>query len=263
MSDLIAINDASIEKILYHDVPVVTFEQIAEVHGIPIRNVQRTFQRHRNRFIEGKHCFRLDYSTASELPLRVVVSHNGLVFFTEKGYLLLTKPLRDNKAWEVQERMVDDYFALKQEAVTEVTFPPPLSPLRQAEEDLGTWDRIGVLCGAPKHIALIEAAKDIQKRLGIDLSPMLQLSTFLDNIPDEDVMLEPTEIGKRLGMSGADLNRRLERAGMQARVGGEWVATDTGKEHCYRHAWKTGEKSGFNLKWDVEFVQRTLAQAAP
>jgi hypothetical protein len=133
-----------------------------------------------------------------------------------------------------------------------------VSLLRQAEDDMGTWIRLAALLEAPRYIALIEGAKDIQKRLGVDLSPMLQLSAALDAIPDEQTMLEPTDIGKRLGMSGRDLNRRLEQAGVQARIGGEWVATDMGKEHSYRHAWKVGDKSGFNLKWDVGFVEKVL-----
>jgi hypothetical protein len=134
------------------------------------------------------------------------------------------------------------------------------SLLRQAKDDLTVWLELAAIYEAPRYIALIEASKDIKNRLGIDLSPMLQLSAALDAIPDEQTMLEPTEIGKRLGMSGRDLNRRLEKAGVQARIGGEWVATDLGKEHSYRHAWKVGDKSGFNLKWDVGFVERTLAK---
>lgn len=136
--------------------------------------------------------------------------------------------------------------------------------LREAKADLQTWLEIAEIFEAPRYIALIEGTKDIQKRLGIDLSPVLQLSAALDAIPDEQVMLEPTEIGKRLGISGAELNRRLAHAGLQTRVGTEWVATDAGTEHAYRHAWHKDGKSGFNLKWHVEFVLKALAaQGAP
>lgn len=95
-----------------------------------MKNAHESFRRHKERFTEGKHYFRLDYTEARQLPSSVEANPNGLIIFTEKGYLLLTKPLRDTKAWEVQERMVDDYFVLKQ--VQTATFrqptPPPLLP---------------------------------------------------------------------------------------------------------------------------------------
>ena len=129
MQQLITIQETQLEHLLYQGVPVVTFQQIAEVHGISVKNAHESFRRHKERFTEGKHYFRLDYTEVSQLPFSVEANPNGLIIFTEKGYLLLTKPLRDTKAWEVQERMVDDYFALKQaHTSTALQPPPPLLP---------------------------------------------------------------------------------------------------------------------------------------
>ena len=111
-TQLIHINDVQIEQIIYQGEPVVTFAQIAEVHEVPVFNVQRSFERHAERCTPGKHYFRLDFAEANQLQLRVVVGANALIVFTLKGYLLLTKPMRDAKSWQVQERMVDEYFAL-------------------------------------------------------------------------------------------------------------------------------------------------------
>ena len=48
----------------------------------------------------------LDFAEASQLPLKVEVSANGLTLFTEAGYLLLVKPMRDKLSWQVQEMMI-------------------------------------------------------------------------------------------------------------------------------------------------------------
>jgi len=114
MSQLVTINHATLEQLLYKNVPVVTIQQIADVHGISVKNVHGAFERHAKRFTEGKHYFRLDFVEASQLLTREEANPNGLLLFTEKGYLLLTKPMRDEKAWDVQERMVDEYFVLRQ-----------------------------------------------------------------------------------------------------------------------------------------------------
>ncbi len=127
MSHLVTIQDTQLEQLLYHDIPVVTFQQIADVHGISVQNVFSSFRRHKERFTEGKHFYLVENAVE-------YLGHNGtlktIYLFTEKGYLLLTKPLRDAKAWEVQERMVDDYFAMKQAQAP--TLPQLHDPTAQA-----------------------------------------------------------------------------------------------------------------------------------
>lgn len=80
------------------------------MHRITVQNVHSAFRRHKDRFVEGKHFYLVENEG-------IRLEHNGTpktnYLFTEKGYLLLTKPLRDTKAWEVQERMIDDYFTIK------------------------------------------------------------------------------------------------------------------------------------------------------
>lgn len=105
-TQMITVGTVDVEQLQYKDQPVVTYEQIATVHGIPVRNVHRSFERNRDKFTEGKHYFRLEFAEVASLPLKVEANSNGMILFTERGYLLLTKPLRDKRAWEAQERMV-------------------------------------------------------------------------------------------------------------------------------------------------------------
>jgi phage regulator Rha-like protein len=123
MSQLIKINDVEIEHITYKDQPVVTFEMIAEVHDISVRTVINSFQRNKEKFTDGKHFYRIDFEEASQLTFKGEVSPNGVTLFTKKGYALLTKPMRDEKSWEVQEQMIDEYFAMRAQA----TAIPPQS----------------------------------------------------------------------------------------------------------------------------------------
>jgi ORF6N domain len=116
MSDLITIGSQEITKLAYKEMPVVTFEQIAAVHGVNSKTVHSSFREHRARFQEGKHFHRLDFVEASQLLAGqgVKISPNGLTLFTEAGYLLLVKPMRDDKSWEVQEKMIEAYFRAKE-----------------------------------------------------------------------------------------------------------------------------------------------------
>jgi phage regulator Rha-like protein len=114
--NLVTIGSQEIAKFAYNEVPVVTFEQIAAVHGVNAKTVQSSFREHRARFQESKHFYRLDFVEASQLLAGqgVKISPNGLTLFTEAGYLMLVKPMRDDKSWEVQEKMIEAYFRAKQ-----------------------------------------------------------------------------------------------------------------------------------------------------
>jgi hypothetical protein len=138
MSKLITVNDVQVEQIVYKGQPVVTFEMIAQVHGVDVENVRQAFKRHRERFTEGKHFYRIDFQEASQLVLRVPVSPNGMAIFTEKGYLLLVKPMRDDTSWQVQERMIDDYFALRAQLPLPIAplVAPQLTPKEQLQESI-------------------------------------------------------------------------------------------------------------------------------
>jgi hypothetical protein len=133
--------------------------------------------------------------------------------------------------------------------------------LVQAKEDIQTFLDIAALYAAPKYGALIEATKYIERTYGLDLRPMLQISAEMDAIPAAEVMLEPTELGKKLGnRSAREMNQLLARLGWQQKVNGVWEATLEGDRHSSRHAWASAysTKSDYNLKWNLAAVESAL-----
>lgn len=113
MNDVIAINDVSVQICEYKEQRVVTFQQIADVHGVGVEQIRKNYSRNAKRFIEGEDTYVIDYSEKShfdsfEIPPR------GLRVFTESGYLLLVKTLTDDTAWEVQRKLIREYFRGKE-----------------------------------------------------------------------------------------------------------------------------------------------------
>jgi hypothetical protein len=135
------------------------------------------------------------------------------------------------------------------------------SVLALACQDIEECKEIARLFGAPEHIALQEAVKHVEKMRGLDLRPYLLASPSQDAIPDEEVMLEPTQLAERLGYaSGYALNKALEAIQWQVKRNGIWEPTDLGKPHHMRHAWINQGKSGYNLKWRLSAVRQALVQ---
>lgn len=115
------------------------------------------------------------------------------------------------------------------------------------------------LLTVPTHLGQIEACKYTRLKTGVDLSPLLQLSTAQENIAEQEVSLEPTECAKRLGFSSATMfNRHLESLGLQHKVGNSWEPLGDAVKYCSKHSWSRGNKSGYNLKWKLSYLQEKI-----
>ena len=140
--------------------------------------------------------------------------------------------------------------------------PTPLLPAQIAEASYVALMKIAEHAEVPRSYAMQEVAKEIIRQSGIDLTKMLTQAKCMTDVPLGDVMLEPTELGAHFGLSGADANKRLCSAGLQTKQGNEWVATAAGKDLCVRHAWVSGHKSGYNLKWRFTSVESMFEETA-
>jgi hypothetical protein len=111
----ISIGGIDIQKITYRDEPVVTFAMVDEVHQRPSGTAGRNFRDNRGRFVEGTDFIEIGSDEIRrDLPDGVFskFAPNGTLL-TQRGYLKLTKPMNDDRAWEVQGEMIDRYFAVE------------------------------------------------------------------------------------------------------------------------------------------------------
>jgi len=83
---------------------VVNYRQIAGVHNCNVNNLQQNFKRNRKHFKENKDYFKVSNDAETD---NLSVSR---MYFTESGYLLLTKSLKDDRSWDVMRELIDRYF---------------------------------------------------------------------------------------------------------------------------------------------------------
>ena len=110
---VITIHNTRLPIVEYRGQRVVTLAMIDQVHERPEGTARRNFNEHRERFVEGRDYFEV---TADEIRTQSLgqafaprTARGALL--TERGYMLLTKPFNDDLAWEVQSRLVDEYFS--------------------------------------------------------------------------------------------------------------------------------------------------------
>lgn len=139
----------------------------------------------------------------------------------------------------------------------------PLLPAEVAESTFAAMLSIAKIAGVPESYAIFEAGEIAGQQSGLNLTPMLLHSPAMNDVPDSDVMLEPTELGQLFDLTAAEMNNKLAAFGLQKKVGGKWAATDSGKELCAIHQWKSplSSKSGYNLKWKAAEIEALIDSA--
>lgn len=99
----------------YNNIRVLTTQQVAEAYKTEQQIVTNNFNRNKERYIEGKHfiCLKGDELRGFRAKNQndVLPNANKLYLWTQKGCLLHAKSLNTDIAWEVYDRLVDNYFA--------------------------------------------------------------------------------------------------------------------------------------------------------
>ena len=118
----IQVADKQTSLIQYKSVPVMTTEQLADFYGTDTKNIQMNFTRNGERFIEGKHYFKLDgeeLKTFKNIPTMsgyVPKQSARITLWTEKGAARHAKILDTDQAWDVYEQLEEVYFAVKEKS---------------------------------------------------------------------------------------------------------------------------------------------------
>ena len=157
---------------------------------------------------------------------------------------------------EFTGRLVDRWQELEAREFKTPTFAPALTARQLSVDILRCELDAFAMLGCPLHLAQIESVKTVKKETGIDYSHALALAPAQNSIKASEVMMEPTELGKAMGWGSAiATNQKLRDLGLQVKTVSGWEPTEAGAPLCARHAWTSGSKTGYNLKWNLEGVK--------
>ncbi|EHS7370317.1 ORF6N domain-containing protein [Salmonella enterica] len=112
----------SLSVVSHSNVPVITTELLASLYATNTDNIKKNYSRNQERFVLGKHFFKLEGTELKEFKDRVTLSHSvakhtrSLILWTERGAARHAKMLETDQAWEVFEKLEDCYFSQKQPA---------------------------------------------------------------------------------------------------------------------------------------------------
>ncbi|EIN6825800.1 ORF6N domain-containing protein, partial [Escherichia coli] len=97
----------TLSPITHNQIPVITTELLAQLYCTEINNIKVNYTRNSERFVEGKHFFKV---VGDELKnLRVTLSNSqtpvspktrSLILWTERGAARHAKMLETDQAWD-------------------------------------------------------------------------------------------------------------------------------------------------------------------
>ncbi len=121
---------------------------------------------------------------------------------------------------------------------------------------------IAKVMGLSDHVAMASCVSKVEEWFDIDLTFLLNKSPIMDSIEVFPEYLMVSEIGKRIGTKGKDVNKFLERLGWlkYRKVDKEWIPTQLAMSNgiCIWRMFKGANSKymGKNLKWNYSlFLQ--------
>lgn len=182
-------------------------------------------------------------------------------YINKKGFQLLAMGFTGSKAIKWKLEYIDTFEAMDKQ-LREQKQVPKLTPnpkyrsrmIGTAIRDIGkTAESMEAVFGVRHSMALNCATDLIGSAYGFDVDPVKKLIPAEEN-PDS---LNPAKIGTELGgVSARKVNKLLEKAGFQCKVGGDWKLTDRGKQYGSALPYtnnRNGHK-GYRVMWSEKVI---------
>ena len=135
------ISAETLSQVTYKNTPVITTELLAKLYGTDTNNIKVNYTRNADRFICGKHYFKLEGAALREFKDKVTQSNlvasraKHLILWTERGAARHAKMLETDQAWEVFEKLEDCYFSQKANSQEVATVKPQTHTITLSDEE--------------------------------------------------------------------------------------------------------------------------------
>jgi len=192
---------------------VLTTVQIAELYGTDSKVISNNFNRNKERYTEGKHYYCLTGDAKRGFVNRHQIEDgskaSNFYLWAEKGALLHAKSLNTDKAWEVYDYLVENYFEVKDQRLTGMKLIATAVVEAQA-----------LLKEKDNKICMLETSIAVKDQQISELKPKASYYDVVLNCPD---LLSTTKIVKDYGKSAVWLNSYLHDKKIQYKQGGVWL----------------------------------------
>ena len=203
------------------DKKAMLVKDIAAIHGKTVKVINQAINMNRARFKDGIDIIDLLNVKNSVVNLidlgfnqNSINRSNNIYMLSERGYAKLLKILEDDKAWEIYDELVDNYFNMRQTIKTNNKTLVANKRLEIMGENAKTRKAnllykiaMATRSETSKETLIAEAAKVLTGEMRI---PVMKHKEF-----------SATEIGEQLGLSANKVGRIANQLGLKAEQPGQ------------------------------------------
>ena len=188
----------------YNNKRILTTKQLAEVYETTEDNIRINFNNNKDRFIEGKHYYRLTGEELKQFKNHVNDIYmvdkrtSSLTLWTDRGASRHCKILDTDKAWEQFDNLEETYFKAKHSYQIE-------DPIERAKQ----W------------IKEQEQKKLLEEKIQ-EQQPKVEYYENVLNPTDFKKLITVTQIAKDLSTTATKLNQKLKDIGIQYKKSKTW-----------------------------------------
>ena len=185
-------------------------KDIATIHDRPVKAINQAINMNRARFKDGIDVIDLKIESGSIkltefFNRQQIANSNNIYLLSERGYAKLLKILEDDKAWEIYDELVDNYFNMRYVIQKQDSYMIT-DPVQRAKR----W---------------IEEQEEHQVKLDKEVKKNEVLkpkAEKYDRYLSSKGLITITEIAKEYGMSGVKLNQFLRDKRVIYKRGNKW-----------------------------------------
>lgn len=215
---LVKINNVELGIKEYKKERVVTAWDIGKVHSRDVGEINKIFNRNKDKFILNEDYFILKIKDFSERfkTIQDFIPNNvkEIVLFTESGYLMLVKTFTDDLSWDIQRQLVKGYFKLKE-----------LKSSIDKDKRLEIMEKNANVRMAKMLKSLIPFSKS-ERYKEILVSEATKVLTGRELIPPPEVeakTITATQIAEKLGVSVQKIGIISNKYNLKTEQNGYWV----------------------------------------
>lgn len=175
---------------------------IAEIHGNSTSDIRKTIGRNASRFKENVDFIELKSSSRDDDLLKSlgysnqqIIQAEHIYLLSERGYAKLIKIMDTDLAWEIHDKLIDEYFALREQKRQET--------LGDVNETIRLINSLQERAGCPAEIQLLTAKTILEKNTGVTLPVM---------IPADKQYFDATYIARKVGIYVKSSGKPAEKA---------------------------------------------------
>lgn len=204
----------------------VTDKTVSEIHDIPAREIRRIIKDNSVRFKKGIDVIDLLERVGDTHTLDLtkfgyakqsITQAKNIFLLSERGYAKLIKIMDSDKAWEIHDCLMDEYFAMRNVINSNEQLKAQL--LLQIYD--GGQDAV-IASRELVEMETIPLRNTIaqQNQLITEYEPKV---TYYDEVLKSNSAMTITSIAKDYGMSGRQLNKILHDEKVQYKMGETWL----------------------------------------